>query len=570
MPSYEHQMILQALQRLNERPQNDDELARWMRAEGHLGLLRENAHSDERVLFALTRTPSITFLHAVLVQETDVTPPDPDDLLKWNSDPFASRAGYDYTVCQGNPKVQFSTYEARPTKLLAAQHLVFGRRRHDLHDDPVYYELLQEFTHFADIHWRPDQLAYCCVDENGDVEAVVSVTNSEPITLITCKRQPLELFLATSGNVLLRFYNFTMIKPGQFDSWGGGERQRITESDDLFYNQYLQPKGHAYTRGAQIVRCTTPKQDLFRRLTDPAAHRTGRQYASFIIEDRRNGTTIEVSTHPDNTTNYFEAKNNALPYEVSAAFFRPEVLAKYKADRDKYTVDEPGRRITCRGNWEIRSYGVNEAGQVHAYICDLRMLPYQEQIYWRSYNEEPKGTISKRAYENDILGEWASETTPLEDVYFTLTCWGQSNLDWWQIPDPTALLRVNTPIANNRGEWAEAILVAPGLTQVTVEGFRPRSLRELLDQQGIEYDRQKDGSLGLLEKLIRAGTGITRLDALREAQRIRSKVRAHSKGKEAKEISRDALQNHGTYRAHFEHLCERIAEELREIERCLS
>ena len=430
-----------------------------------------------------------------------------------------------------------------------------------------YYELLQEFTHFADIHWRQDQGAYCGVDENGDVEAVVSVTNAEPITLITCKRQPLELFLATSRTVLVRFFDFTMLKPGEFDSWGGGEKQRVTESDDLFYDQYLQPKGHAYSRGVQIVRYITPKQDLFSLLTDPAAYGGDRQYASFIIEDRRNGTITEVSTHPDDTTNYFEAKNNALPYEVSAAFFRPEVLAKYKADRDKYTVDEPSRRITCRGNWEIRSYGVNEAGQVHAYICNLRMLPHQEQVYWRSYNEAPKGTISNRAFENDILGEWASETTPLEDVYYTLTFWSQSTLDWWQIPDPTALLRVNTPIANNRDEWAEAILE---LTQVTVEGFRPKALRELLDQQGIKYERQKDGSLALLERFLATRVGITRLDALREAQRIRSKVQAHSKGKDAKEISEDALMNHRTYQAHFEHLCKRIAEELKEIERCLS
>ena len=572
MPSYEHQMILRALKRLDERPESDNELAQWMRAEGHLSLLRQNALSDEIILFASTQR--IAYVHAVLVPETDVTPPNPDDLLEWHSTPFEGRAGYQYTVVQGNTKVEYSTHDAQPTKLLTAQQLVFGRQRDDFEDDPVYYELLQEFTHFADIHWRPDQHAYCGVDQNGDIEAVVSVTkrnNSESITLITCKRETLELFLATSGKVLLRFYDFMMIKPGEFDSWKGGVKQRTTEPDDLFYDQCIHPKGHAYTRGAQIVRRITPKQDLFRLLTDPPARRTGRHYASFIIKDWRNETITEVSTDPDHTTNYFEAKNNALPFEVSAAFFRPEVLTKYKADRDKYTVDELGSLITCRGTWELKSYGVNEAGQVHAYICDLRTLPYQEQMYWRSYNEEPKGDISMRAYENDFLGEVASETTPLEDVYFTLTRWSESNLDWWKIPDVATLLRVNTPIASNRDEWADAILE---LTQVTVEKFRPSALRGLLDQQGIEHDRQKDGSLALLEKLlaadrIAAGRDI-RLDALREAQRIRTKVRAHSGGTEAAEISRDALKNHGTYRSYFERLCKRIAEELNEIEICLS
>ena len=75
-------------------------------------------------------------------------------------------------------------------------------------DDATYYELLQEFAHASDIHWRQEQQAYCRLDENGDIEPVVSITkgrNSEPSTLITCKREPLEKYLAATDNVLVRF-----------------------------------------------------------------------------------------------------------------------------------------------------------------------------------------------------------------------------------------------------------------------------------------------------------------------------------------------------------------------------
>ena len=91
-----------------------------------------------------------------------------------------------------------------------------------------------------------------------------------------------------------------------------------------------------------------------------------------------------------------------MPFELSPAFFRPEVLLKYKADRDKYTVDEVRQFISCRGAWGLESHDVNDSGQVHAYLCYLRHLPYQEQLHWKSHNEEPKGTISKRAFENDF------------------------------------------------------------------------------------------------------------------------------------------------------------------------
>ena len=56
-------------------------------------------------------------------------------------------------------------------------------------------------------------------------------------------------------------------------------------------------------------------------------------------------------------------------------FFRAEVLSKYKNDPDKYTINEEHRSISCRGSWDLRSYGISEAGQVYAYICDLMLLP---------------------------------------------------------------------------------------------------------------------------------------------------------------------------------------------------
>jgi hypothetical protein len=46
--------------------------------------------------------------------------------------------------------------------------------------------------------------------------------------------------------------------------------------------------------------------------------------------------------------------------------------------------------VSCRSAWHLPGYDVNEAGQIHAYICDLRQLPYSEQLYWQSFNVEPK------------------------------------------------------------------------------------------------------------------------------------------------------------------------------------
>ena len=572
MPSYEHQQIVRTLKQLVERPQTANEHADWIRAKPQVQLLKQNAQADEIILFA-NAPPA--FIHTVIASEADVTPPNQDDLLEWSSGgPYTSRAGYVYSTGPEGESVSFENYTPQPTELLQVKNIVFGRDRNGIDDDdPTYYEILQEFVHAAELHWRADQRAYCRIDENGDLEPVVSITkrsNTEPVTLITCNREPLELFLATTDQVLVRFYDITVLNLGKFTSWEGAVKERVIATQDLFYDQCVHPDGHAITRGVQILHRLLPEQHLFDLIAEPPSRRKDQQYPSFTILDGRHDKITTVSTHPDDTTSYFDAAENDLPFEVSPAFFRPEVLSKYKADRSKYVVDELGRSITCRTTWHLKGYDINEAGQVFAYICYLRSLPYQEQLHWQSHNEEPKGSISKRAFENDIQGEWTDQITPLERMVEILKQWSKAKLHWWNIPSEETLLRLNTPVANNRDEWAEAFLV---IAQTVIEKFRPKALRELLDQRGVTHDKD-DKSLSLLEKLVAqnrlASERKPRLDGLREAQTIRSKARAHDGGKEGITASQTALMEHGTYRSHFEHVCNVIADELEEIEACIA
>ena len=75
-------------------------------------------------------------------------------------------------------------------------------------NEQFQYELLQEFAHATGILWRDEQRAYCCLDENGDFDPVVSITNPDDdtkATLITCKRETLEQYMAATGSVLVRF-----------------------------------------------------------------------------------------------------------------------------------------------------------------------------------------------------------------------------------------------------------------------------------------------------------------------------------------------------------------------------
>ena len=374
--------------------------------------------------------------------------------------------------------------------------------------------------------------------------------------------------MAATGHVLVRFFDFIMVNDG-FLSWRDGDRKLKTESNFLFYDQCLHPDGHGFARGTQLLPVTTPREDLFWDIVELASMRTGREYASFIVRDWRNKRVAEVSTAPGETANYFNAEGNSLPFELSPAFFRPEVLSKYKADRDKYTIDEGHRFISCRGAWSLRSYDVNEAGQVHAYLCDLRFLPYPEQLHWKSYNEAPKGTISKRAYENDFQGECASYETPLERVLHTARGWARRKPDWWRVEDEDDLRRVNTPVSDSKDEWGRAFL---DLSKAVVEGFQVTPIRSLLRQKQISFEKDEQ-SLSLIRKLLADQTGQDEerlsLEGLRLVWLIRSRVNSHRGGSDADQIARDALSQHGSYRAHFEHVCNQVADELGPIEQVL-
>ncbi|HEY8963402.1 MAG TPA: hypothetical protein VIN59_02940, partial [Alphaproteobacteria bacterium] len=451
----------------------------------------------------------------------------------------------------------------------AGTHLVFGRTFEGWADDNRnYFEISQEYTHLSGIHWRPEYRSYCQFDDNGDLAHIVSVTSrysdEAEATLVSFSWEKLEDYLAISNSSLVRMFDFTLLRRESFSSWGNGPENFHRISDDFFYRQKISGNA-AYTRGVQIVR---PKRKASKVSNDIqngwSGRRREKQYVEFIARDWRNGKVTKISTDPKATTNYFEAAGNTLPHELSPAFFRPEVLSKYKTDREKYTVGE--RDIQCRAAWGLRGFDVNDAGQVHAYICDLRDLPYGEQQHWASYNEEPKTGISKRAYINDFKGDFVNFTHPLQEILSISRRWNTEKKAWWKLRNETLLDAISVPLTSSRDEWSESFM---GLSQLIVEGFDVSAIRKKLDDLGVSYEKEQ--SIALLEKVCGRShkNGVTPLTGLRTVQRIRQ-IKGHAGNKEANQIARDVIAKHESYSEHFKHVCELVVAELGIIERLMT
>lgn len=528
-----------------------------------MSLLRENADEDELIIYA---SGEYIFIHAVVVSNDKLTPVDQDDLLHWSCNPYKTIAGYVSGGGREDVWIERGMHSSGAKTLEDARQLVFGRTFDGwTGDDRTYFEILQEYAHLADIHWRSEQRAYCRFDEHGDIDPVVSITTDAQgrgVTLVSLKREPLELYLAASDSSLVRMFDFTLLRHESFSGWPDGAGDVFSESDSFFYRQKIAAGHAAYTRGAQIVRIALSPSELFSSIRDKRFGRCDTQYVDFIAYDCRNKRVAKISTDPTATTNYFEAKGNSLPFELSPAFFRPEVLSKYKGDRDKYTVGP--RDIHCRSAWALRGYDVNEAGQVHAYICDLRNLPYSEQLHWASYNERPKASISQRALDVDFMNKRSRHPDPLQDVLRIARRWADDNVSWWSLRGRTLLGRLSTPRTASRDEWAEAFL---DLSKLIVEGFDVKAIRAKLVEMQLAFEKD-EGSLVLIERLLAAksSSDSQRLEGLRTVQLIRSKVKGHSGGSEATELAHQALKQHETFTGHFEHVCKMVADELNRIE----
>lgn len=561
MPSYEHKKIIEEIKSLDELPPGREDFATWILAGAHLDFLRRNARSEELVIYG---SGEYSFVHAAVFPNGRLAALSQDDLLHWAGDPYSSIASYVWGGGRDNVWVERLTDATGSRALEGAIQLVFGRTFEGWSgSDRTYFEVNQEYTHVTGIHWRPEQRAYCRFDENGDLQQVVSVTGrSDTVKDVLCVSfawAPLEEYLAATNSTLVRRFDFTLLRRNNFTMWPEGPETVIRESDRLFYRQKVDPGVAAYTTGVQIIAPRRPYRAIF---DDLRGGHKDRKYVELIAHDWRNKRVAKISTDPKATTNYFEAHGNSLPFELSPAFFRPDVILKYKTDKDKYTVGE--RDITCRAAWHLQAFDVNEAGQVFAYICYLRNLPYAEQLHWQSYNEAPKAGISERAITNDFKGEFTTFKDPLREVLSIVRSWQDTSVPWWTLREDRLLERVSTPLTTSRDEWAEAFM---DLAKLVVEGFVITAIRARLDKSGIAYE-QKEQSIVLLERLVNEGAESTEkqpLTGLRTVQLIRSKAKGHASGREVETLVQEVLAEHGSFTKHFKHVCSTLALELQTI-----
>lgn len=520
-------------------------------AESSVEFLKANAFAERVVIYA---SLPFVLIHGVLAPLKQLREPDQRELGRGFVGP--DKGWYiEHSSGGGRPDRVYlaSPMNGEANSLQEGEKLIFRRSWPGAKRTST--EISQKLVHALDLHFVDEQNAYCRIDEFGDIENVISIVDlpnekwGESIVVITIKARELWEYARLAGMGAMFFSDFTRYDPG-FSGWSSQQRFEYSEPH-LFYHGGVQVGTGSYMNGRQIVIPRVTQKQIVARYKNRRAPKN-QSYATFKGIDLKTGDRITVSCAEKALSNYFQ-EDSLLPLEMSPVFFNAEVLHRYKADPTKYDLSD--RSIGCRGAWYLTTYDVNDEGQVHTYIRYLRDLPYREQLYWQSFNEWPKGRISKRAFQNDFMGECDTGYNALREVKRKAQRLDEVCPEWWNRRGDEIAKSVHLPVTSSEAEWSDAIL---SLDQLVKEAFLEKPLREALVQAGRSV-KDEWRSLTLMEELLvlrgaSAADAKMHISAIRGVSSLRNIVKGHAAPAKKAAAAQRALKEQRTFRDHFESL----------------
>ncbi|MFT5592622.1 MAG: hypothetical protein ACI8SR_000984 [Oceanicoccus sp.] len=532
----------------------------WATQTGLEDYLENEAKEDYVIIYA---SLPHTFIHSVFIPQQAPNEEIIKDLRKWSYNPHSSWS----QVCTSDeawiePPLSNSGSEILKT----GEQIIFGRYFEGVNSNKNYYELNQKLAHILGIHFMPERNAWCKLDDHGDIFDVFKIVDIEGLprneagTIICAKKEELSEYVSIESLALIRMFDFTRYKSGDFFGWGKNKESKDFEKTGSIYGSLsVVPGTGSYSRGFQLIDLSLSKKHIVNRIWGDPNDENPKKYCTYIAQDWKNKVITEISCDPGGLANYFTESD--LPFEITPVFFKPEVLTKYKSDRAKYKLET--RAVGCRASWHLKTFDINSAGQVHTYLIYLSHLPYEEQLHWKQYNEKPKAPLSERAIATDFDGKFYDEYDPLPSLKHKLNKLNSEGVDWWVLRDTNAPGKVHYPYTASKDEWAEEIL---NLDQLLVEGLQEKWLRKKAKELGCKPDARLR-ALKLLEVILVA-LGFEE-DHSREimtpfhvVHNLRSVLKGHTSGTDAENERKNALKEHGSFRNHFEEICSNCDESI--------
>jgi hypothetical protein len=289
-------------------------------------------------------------------------------------------------------------------------------------------------------------------------------------------------------------------------------------------------------------------------------------YIEFIIGTDTDGNEITYTCNESELANYF-GKNKGKPYYTTPVFFKREVLEKYFANPEKYSIHDGV--LFCGGLWSLRMDN-NHDKYVIVMLGDLGHLSLAEQQYWRSYNIRPDEGFSEVGFKRGFLGEFTEPS--MKDLKFK-SKYSTFQETWkekyrWELflsldeKDSHNFKRIRIPLKESQSEFDELVLA---ITKVLIDSINEKKIQELLSSQIPD-----EKGISKLQRLLteKGMTGFeTHIQFLRDLQNLKSTTASHRKGSEYDRIAKKWGIGDRRYRDVFSDVLDRSIQLLDYLER---
>lgn len=401
---------------------------------------------------------------------------------------------------------------------------------------PKRFEVIQHFLLYYEAFWAEEKREYQSVEENGEIITIIKhIKNSEEDEIILVNTKYLRNYLALTKSYLVRFHDHIRryIKPMPFKSNNASySDEKCSYQIDIYNANYVEGfMSHSRLLGKDII---NPFDEPLARFTFETSEK---DYVNFIIGTDINGNNIECTCNENYLSNYFTDKGT--PNILTPVYFNKTVLLKYYSEPKRFEVTS--HHISCLSLWGIH-IDITKEGLVQVWLGDIGKIPHNEQLHWKQYNVQPRGTISKYRFETDFEAKFSSPTVEespiqyLKSVYNELnekarTRFAENIFLKLEESDQHYLKILRIPLTE---EWKEFDELVQALAKIFCDSINVKLL-ETISGQKIDNKIIK-GSISLLyatlEKLGVENEKINiTIETLQAIQAIRSTGAAHRKGK---------------------------------------
>lgn len=417
----------------------------------------------------------------------------------------------------GTQRVEYERYPDDGTELIVIDREFHGVR-------PSEKELVEEFRLLFNL-WedRATRIFYYFDDSGNPIKAAVIERNSVRVlwSLLRRYQAAKQMYLA----LYIDSTHHSLDLPDDECRW-----QHTDEDLTIQYNRTNLSMGPEREVSSNFMgkRLLAPPP---RETCDIAPFEKAKRYQDFIIGIDADGNDVTHTSDPSVLANYFGA-NPGSPHYLTPVYFRREVLNKYYAESDRFSIEDGYLR--CAGLWGLRLDN-DQPGHIMVFLGDLgRDIPHDEAGYWKSFNiappeEGPSATLYRRAF----LAEFAEPQSV--DLRFARV-YRKTNRVWTERfgaplfkqlheDDRHLLGKLHIPIGEGQAEFDDQVLI---LAKLLVDSINEADI-------GADLGKAKRDEKGLakLERFL-SDRGVSDARALLKPfaniQGLRSRGAAHRKG----------------------------------------